>query len=109
LNGSGLNASRLDRLTKLLEQDPSDPFVLYGIAQEHAAAGRTAEAVAFFDRCLAADPAYLYAYYHKARAQQSAGVDEAARATAQAGLSAARAAADSKALSELSAFLDELS
>lgn len=99
--------SRLDKLVKLLELDPRDPFVLYGIAQEHARAGRTGEAVAFFDRCLAADPAYSYAYYHKARALQAGGQAEGALATARAGLAAA--GGDGKASSELAALVDELS
>jgi tetratricopeptide (TPR) repeat protein len=99
--------SRLDKLTKLLDLDPKDPFVLYGIAQEHARAGRTSDAVAFFDRCLAADPSYAYAYYHKARALQAGGLEVDALATARAGLAAA--GGDGKAQGELAALVDELS
>ncbi|MBX3357747.1 MAG: tetratricopeptide repeat protein [Phycisphaeraceae bacterium] len=101
--------SRLDKLKRLLEVDPADPFVLYGIAQEQANAGNYAEAITFYDRCLAADPAYCYAYFHKARAQQALGQIEAAIVTTREGEAAARAAGDGKASGELASLLDELS
>lgn len=101
--------SRLDRLNKLLAADPNDAFVLYGVAMEHAQAGDTDRAVEFYDRCLAADPAYCYAYFHKARALQADGRTADALATARAGLVAATGAGDAKATGELAALVDELS
>lgn len=99
---------RLEQLTKLLEADPRDAFVLYGIAQEHARAGRHAEAVEWFDRCIDADAAYCYAYYHKAKSLEAAGNPEHAAHTLRTGLAAARRAGDHKAASEMQALLDEL-
>ncbi|MFA6045099.1 MAG: hypothetical protein WC718_08955 [Phycisphaerales bacterium] len=96
------------QLEKLLAIDPSDPFVLYGLAQEHAKAKDFAAACAMYDRCLAADAGYCYAYYHKAKAQQAAGDEVAAIATLRTGLVAAKKASDFKAMSEISGFLDEL-
>src|SRR5438552_3153283 len=64
--------SRLDKLRKILAAEPTDAFTLYGVAQEYAKAGDTASAVEFYNRCLAADPAYCYAYYHKAKCQADA-------------------------------------
>src|SRR5215813_9786233 len=98
--------ARLAKLTRLLEADPNDPFVLYGIAQEHALAGRTAEAVTFYDRCIAADPSY--SYFHKARALEAAGQGAAAMDAARAGVAAAKSAGDAKALNELSGLVDSL-
>jgi tetratricopeptide (TPR) repeat protein len=98
----------IPELQRLLEKDPTDPFLLYGLAQEYAKTGDTARAVEFYDKCLAADPNYCYAYYHKARAQQQAGQAPAAITTVKAGLAAAKKAADAHAMSELSALLDEL-
>jgi tetratricopeptide (TPR) repeat protein len=95
-------------LLSMLEKDPADPFLLYGLAQEYAKAGDTGRAVEFYDKCLAADPAYCYAYYHKARAQQQAGDAAAAIATVKAGLAAAKKAGDGHAASELQGLLDEL-
>jgi tetratricopeptide (TPR) repeat protein len=96
------------QLEKLLATDPHDPFVLYGLAQKYAKAGQTQMAVAFYDRCLQADPAYCYAYYHKARALSAAGDMHAAGETIQAGILAAKNHKDSQALGELSALADEL-
>lgn len=94
--------SRLDKLTKLLALDERDTFTLYALAQEHAKAGDHARAIAFFDRTLAVDPAYCYAYYHKARSQQASGDLPGARATVAEGLRAAHRAGDAKASGELS-------
>jgi len=98
----------IEQLEKLHAADPNDTFVLYALAQEHAKAGEHDRAIQRYDQCLAIDPAYCYAYYHKARAQESAGRPEDADATLRAGLDAARAAGDDKALSEIQAFLDEI-
>lgn len=99
---------RLEDLERLLAVDPTDAFVLYGIAQEHAKAGNTRRAVEFYDRCLASDPGYLYAYYHKARALEAGGDPGKALETAREGLAAANRAGDSHAQSELTALVDEL-
>lgn len=100
--------SRLDKLMKILEAEPTDPFVLYGIAQELANGEKFNEAVAYYDRCLAADPAYLYAYYHKAAAQGELRDHAGAAATLKAGMKAARSAGDAKALSEMQTLMDSM-
>jgi len=98
----------IEQLEKLLASDPRDPFVLYGLAQEHARKGDQARAVQFYDRCLEADPRYCYAYFHKAKALEAAGRAADAIATLKAGLAAAREARDQHALSEIQGYLDEL-
>lgn len=105
--------SRLAKLQQLLAADPNDAFVLYGLAQEYAKLGTDESyrlALEHYDRCLAADPSYHYAYYHKAAAMKERGPSEipAALAVLRAGITAARNARDQKALSELQALLDEL-
>jgi tetratricopeptide (TPR) repeat protein len=82
--------------------------VLYGLAQEHAKAGDLARAVEFYDRTLAADAGYCYAYFHKAKAQAALGDLAAARATVAAGVRAAHGVRDEKALGELSTLQTEL-
>jgi predicted Zn-dependent protease len=95
-------------LTRLLDKDPNDPFVLYGLAQEYFKLKDTPKAVEFYNRCLKADPSYCYAYFHKARALQAAGDIEHAKVAVTDGLAAARKAGDQHAVSELSALQDEL-
>lgn len=101
-------SERLAKLMKMLEADANDAFVLYGVAQEYAKQGDTARAVEFYDRCLAGDPLYCYAYFHKARTLQDAGRDAEAVETVKVGLAAAKRAQDGHAASELQGLLDEL-
>ncbi len=100
--------SRLDKLLKILAAEPGDAFTLYGIAQEYSKAGDAARAVEFYDRCLAANPAYCYAYYHKAKTQADAGDPNGATATLRSGLEVAKHAGDAKAAGEIAALLDSL-
>ena len=96
------------QLSKLLEAEPHDPFLLYGLAQEYAKAGDVSRAVEHFDRCLAADPAYCYAYYHKAKALMGAGRTDEAKGVVQAGMAKAREVGDAHARDELQSLLDDL-
>lgn len=101
-------ADRLAQLTKLLSADPADTFILYGLATEYAKLGQLDHAITHFDRCLAVDPDYLYAYYHKAKLLSEHDRLPEAIAALNTGISRAKAARDAKALSEMSALLDEL-
>lgn len=101
-------ADRISQLKALLEQEPGDPFILYSLAHEYAKAGDAAHALAFFDRTLAADADYCYAYYHKARVQQQTGDAAAAKQTLETGLARAVACRDQKAESEIRLYLDSL-
>lgn len=99
---------RLAQLTKLLALDPRDTFVLYALGQEHAKLGQHQDAIAFYDRCLAVNPDYGYAYFHKARSQAAAGDRPAARATVEAGIAAADRTGDAKAGNELAGLAVDL-
>ena len=95
----------------MLEADPGDAFLLYALAQELAKASDFSGAVELYDRCLAADPNYLYAYFHKAMAlrdRDAPGDLALAAVTLRTGVDRARAAKDTKALSELSGLLDQI-
>ena len=98
----------IETLKKLLSAEPNDPFLLYGLAQEHAKLGEHDAAVAAYRRCLEADPGYVYAYYHMARVLEAAGRTADAIDAAKTGLAAARQAGDQKAASELASLVDEL-
>lgn len=95
-------------LRKMLEAEPGDAFCLYSMGQEHAKQGAMSEAVEWYDRTIAADPDYCYAYFHKARALEQLGRVPDAIDTLRSGLARARASGDSHAASELSSYLDSL-
>jgi len=88
-------------LQKLLSITPNDAFLLYAIAQEHSKAGNYTGAVEHFDKCLAADAKYCYAYYHKALALSKAGDLPEAIRTLQEGELAATQAGDTHAFAEM--------
>jgi tetratricopeptide (TPR) repeat protein len=102
----------IDKLTALqamLAKQPSDPFLLYGIAMEHKKRNDAAQAIEFFDRCIAADPKYCYAYYQRGQVQELAGDVEGAKSTYRRGIDAATQAGDAHAREELTAALSQIS
>ncbi|MFM1883771.1 MAG: hypothetical protein RJA05_2180 [Planctomycetota bacterium] len=103
-----MTGTRLDLLTRMHEQDPADAFCRYAIAQEHAKAGRTDEALHWFDATLEADADYCYAFFHKAKVLQAAGRVDDAITTLRTGLDRARASGDGHAAGEISGLLTEL-
>jgi len=98
----------MQQLERMVAAEPTDAFCLYGLAMEYAKAGRTIDALREFDRAIAADPAYCYAYFHKARAQEAAGDVPGAVATLRAGIEASQRGGDGHAQAEIEAFLDQL-
>lgn len=98
----------IEQLEKLLRVDPGDAFVLYGLAMEHAKIAQIDRALDYFERCIAADPSYCYAYFHKARVQSEAGRASDAIETLNRGIAAAKAAGDAHAMAEIRALLDQL-
>jgi tetratricopeptide (TPR) repeat protein len=98
-------SERLDKLRKLLERDPKDTFLLYGIALEHKKLGDSATAIEFLDKVIAIDPGYCYAYHQKGLTFESTGDAEAARAAYRAGIDAAKTKGDAHAQGEIEAAL----
>lgn len=98
----------IEQLQELLNKEPGDTFLMYGIGQEHLKAGAFDQAIEWFDRVISADPHHCYAYYFKARSLEQSGRNEQAADVAREGVSVARSRQDMKAMSELSALLDEL-
>lgn len=98
----------LESLHRLLERSPGDPFVPYAIAQEHAKQRAFAEAVAWYDRCVAVDGSYCYAYYHKARALLAMGKRDDALRAIEEGQRRAAASGDGHAGAELTALREEI-
>ncbi len=99
---------RLEKLQAMLTKQPDDAFLLYGVAMEFKKEGRWAEALAQFDRVLAVDPGYCYAYYQKGLVLEENGDVNGAKSAYEAGIKAAVAKNDDHARSELQAALDLL-
>ena len=101
-------SDRLRQLQKMLERQPDDPFLLYGVAMEHKKAGDAAGALDYLRRVTQKDPNYCYAYYQRGLVHESQGDTEAARRAYHEGIDAANRAADAHAKGEIEAALEML-
>lgn len=99
---------RVDALRTLLEQDPGNSFVRYGLAQAYANGGKLAEAVDAYRQLIDKDPLYVAAYYHGGQALEKLGNVEEARALYNDGLEACLRKGDMHTRSEIQAALDLL-
>jgi Tfp pilus assembly protein PilF len=96
---------RMRQLQTMLERQPDDAFLLYGMAMEFKKAGDSAKALEYFAKVIQRDPNYCYAYYQQSQVHESLGDADAARRSLRQGLEAADRTGDSHARSEIEAAL----
>jgi Tfp pilus assembly protein PilF len=96
---------RMRQLEQMLQRQPDDPFLLYGMAMEFKKADEPARALEYFDKVLQRDPNYCYAYYQRGQVHESLGDIESARRSLREGLEAADRAGDGHARQEIEAAL----
>ena len=96
------------QLQRMLERQPDDPFLLYGMAMEHKKAGDAAAALDYLGRVTQKDPNYCYAYYQRGLVHESQGDTDAARRAYQEGIAASDRAQDAHARGEIEAALELL-
>ena len=100
---------RLAALQGILESDPSNHFVRYGLAQEYVKAGEDLKALEEFERILRENSEYQAAYYHAGKALERLGRPEEARTIYRQGIKASHRTGDLHARSELEVALSEVS
>ena len=96
---------RLEKLQKMLEREPNDTFLIYGLALEHKKLGDDARAIELLDRVIQLDPGYCYAYFQKGAAFESTGDTDSAKSAYRAGIDAAKKKGDAHAQGEIEAAL----
>lgn len=101
-------SKRLPYLLQLLESSPADSFVLFALAKEYESAGDAAQALEFYQKLRATDPAYVGLYYHLGKLLEQKQDFGNAADTYRQGIEAARKASDFHALSELNGALSNL-
>jgi tetratricopeptide (TPR) repeat protein len=99
---------RLAQLQKMLQQQPTDPFLLYGIAMEHKKRNDSAAAIEFLNRAIQSDPNYSYAYFQRGQVQEQLSDMESAKESYRRGIDVARISGDAHAQSELQGALEML-
>ncbi len=94
-------SSRQDALRQMLENDPKNSFVRYGLAIDLLNSGLAAEAAGEFETLIRNDPNYVAAYFHAGRALESLGRIEDARTVYQDGIALTGRVGDDHARGEL--------
>ena len=84
-----MTASRIDIFKKILESDPANSTVLFGLAKEYEKVNAGEEMIETLNRYLAAADDEGNAYGMLARAYEKAGQRDEARATYERGIAAA--------------------
>src|SRR5439155_8628658 len=94
-------SEKLNQLHAMLQKQPNDSFLLYGIAMEHKKLNEPAQAIDFLNRVILQDPNYCYAYYQLGQIFESTGDAALAIKSYNDGIAAAKRAGDAHAQSEL--------
>lgn len=102
-----MNQNRLEQLIKFYQEDPSDPFILYGLALEYQKTDNK-KSEQLFDRLLEVFPEYLPAYYHSAKLKVTLGKGTSAITIYQNGIALAKKQNDSSTERELQSAYNEL-
>jgi Tfp pilus assembly protein PilF len=100
-----MTSSRLDKLKSMLQRQPGDTFLLYGVAMEYRKLNEPQSALEYLDRVLAIDPNYCYAYHQKGLIFESTGDTESAKRAYSEGIEAAKRSGDAHAGEEIAAAL----
>jgi len=93
--------TRLEQLQKMLERQPNDAFLLYGLAMEHKKSGNLEIALQQLEKVIQIDPNHGYAFFQRGQIEESRGDIAAARSAYSDGIIAATKSGDSHARSEL--------
>jgi tetratricopeptide (TPR) repeat protein len=99
-------SDRMLQLQKMLEREPDDTFLLYGLALEHKKAKELDQALDYLARVIAHDPGYCYAYHQRGLIHEMRGDLPAARLAYKDGVIAAIEKGDAHAQGEISAALE---
>ena len=106
-----MQGERLKILLEDLEEEPNNPFNIYGVAMEYINK-ENEKAIVYLDRLLNEHPNYVPTYYHAASVYAELGKEEDAKATYEKGIEIAHHQHNMKAYDELRRayrmFLDEI-
>jgi tetratricopeptide (TPR) repeat protein len=100
--------TRKQQLQEMLNEEPNDPFLRYGLAMELVGEGDDEEAIRCFQELLVVGPEYVPAYLQAGQALVRRGRYEEARAVFTRGIATARNQAEYHAAEEMEGFLANL-
>ena len=100
--------SRLEKLKEMLEQDPADTFVRYGLAMEYRGEEQHEDATRLFDGFIADTPPHVPSYFMKAQMLADMEQVDEAKSTLELGIAQAKAQDNLHAAGEMSELLASL-
>ena len=101
-------SERLQKLLKMLEREPRDAFVLYGIAMEYKKSGDAAVALDYLRQVIEADTRNAAAWQQTAILHEEGGDIPAAREAYRSGIKTAELTGDRHAADEMQGALQML-
>ena len=99
--------NRLEQLQKFYEEEPNDPFNLYGLALEISKSDRTQGQILFY-QLIVGFPDYVPAYYQAALLAIEMAQPKEAKVTLENGMRWAKSKNDFKAFNELQQLWNEV-
>jgi tetratricopeptide (TPR) repeat protein len=102
-----MNSNRIAQLLQFQQDDPHDPFPVYGLALEFLKTDAK-KSEAYFNELLNRFPEYLPTYYHAAKLKADCNKTEEAIEIYKRGIELAEKQTDKATLRELKSALDEL-
>lgn len=100
-------SDRLSLLLQYLDEDPTDAFTRFALAQEYLKRGEDDQAAEYFEGLVRDEPMYVGTYYHLGKLYERMNRPSKATETYEEGIRIARELRDFHALSELQTALLE--
>jgi len=96
-----MSQDRIEALKQLLEQEPHDTMLLFGLGNEYFGLGQYAEAIPYFEEATRVDPEYAAVYVYLARAYEETSQLDMVRQTVERGWGPAVRSGDKNLTTEL--------
>ena len=96
-----MNSERIDAIKYLLEQEPHDTMLLFGLGNEYFSAGQYVEAIPSFEDAVRVDPEYAAVYIYLARCYEETNQPDLVRRTVERGWGPAMRSGDQNLITEI--------
>jgi predicted Zn-dependent protease len=103
-----MSQDRIEALKQLLEQEPQDTMLLFGLGNEYFSLGQYAEAIPYFEEAVRVDPEYAAVYVYLARTYEETQQTDMVRQTLERGWGPAVRSGDQNLIAEIEDIRDRL-